>query len=613
MDRPTVPQTTELTNSGRDSLQIALGFEQQRNRQLLATLLRQHKIVDATDPIPSGTDLCIVDLPGFLRIRDALATWKREEQPALAPVLLLTTVDEDKIWTQYGTMDGQIDAIHTIPSPRDAIYTRVTNLLETREYSVIAQDRRNELELYERAMDGADIGITIADGTDPELPLVYANDGFTEITGYEREEILGRNCRFLQGEGTKKAAVRRIREHLQAGEALSIELRNYRKSGEMFWNALDITPVRDENGTLTHFLGFQRDITEYRHHETLLNEYEQIVQAVDDPLFVLDLEGRVVTVNDAAKATLGIRDGDALYTSITTYFDDAKTATFEEALATVRDTEETTVCELAVTTAELREVIFQFKLQRAVIDPDERDRIIVTARDLTSVREYQDRLQVLDRVLRHNFRNELNIILGHAEHLAASAKTLSSEEVEQAATALSEAATELLEIGEASRQFNSSFDSADQTATVIDLSTLLASFETTLAQQYPIVEFTIDVPETSPAKVPEQLPLCLEQIVKNAIQYAETSKPAVTIAVTHDPELSAITLQVRDNGPGFPPEELHALNSGLETSLGHTQGISLWLTRWAVTGIGGHFEVTNHDSSGATVTLTFPEADGEAV
>ncbi len=114
--------------------------------------------------------------------------------------------------------------------------------------------------LIERAIDEAPIGITIADASGEDLPLIYLNDAFERLTGYSKEETIGTNCRFLQGEGTTPEPVAAMREAIADEEPVSVELRNYRKDGAEFWNGVDIAPIH-EDGEVTHFVGFQTDIT----------------------------------------------------------------------------------------------------------------------------------------------------------------------------------------------------------------------------------------------------------------------------------------------------------------------------------------------------------------
>jgi PAS domain S-box-containing protein len=114
--------------------------------------------------------------------------------------------------------------------------------------------------LKERAMDEAPVGITISDPSLPDNPMVYANDAFERLTGYTREECLGRNCRFLQGENTGEEPVATLAAAIDDGERVRVQLRNYRKDGTEFWNRVDVAPIY-EDGTVTHFVGFQTDVT----------------------------------------------------------------------------------------------------------------------------------------------------------------------------------------------------------------------------------------------------------------------------------------------------------------------------------------------------------------
>jgi PAS domain S-box-containing protein len=112
------------------------------------------------------------------------------------------------------------------------------------------------------AVDDAAQSITIADWAAPDRPLVYVNAAFVALTGYPAEEILGRNCRFLQGAETDPDQVLAIRGLLAAGKEVRTVLRNYRKDGTAFWNEMHLSGVRDETGRLTHYIGYQVDVSE---------------------------------------------------------------------------------------------------------------------------------------------------------------------------------------------------------------------------------------------------------------------------------------------------------------------------------------------------------------
>lgn len=147
--------------------------------------------------------------------------------------------------------------------------------------SKIDEEVRETLSVREQAMDEAPLGILISDPNREDNPIIYANDGFVELTGYPRDEILGQNCRFLQGEGTEEDRVAEMRRAIEDREPITVELRNYGKDGEMFWNRVTIAPLFNEDGELYRFVGFQEDVTARRE---LLKEHESLASIISHDL-----------------------------------------------------------------------------------------------------------------------------------------------------------------------------------------------------------------------------------------------------------------------------------------------------------------------------------------
>jgi PAS domain S-box-containing protein len=110
-------------------------------------------------------------------------------------------------------------------------------------------------------LDACVNGVTLADPDLPDMPIVYANKAFEKISGYPNDEVVGRNCRFLQGEDRDQEARTQLREAIQACQPIEVTLRNYRKDGELFYNHLALTPLFDREGKLIYYLGVQYDVT----------------------------------------------------------------------------------------------------------------------------------------------------------------------------------------------------------------------------------------------------------------------------------------------------------------------------------------------------------------
>jgi PAS domain S-box-containing protein len=133
-------------------------------------------------------------------------------------------------------------------------------------------DGPDKLRLLERAVIASTNSIVIVDPNQPDYPIVYVNPAFEKTTGYAYEEVLGRNCRFLQGEDRDQPALGELRTAVREGRHCTAVLRNYRKDGTLFWNELSIYPVRDAEGRATSFVGVQNDVTERIRTEEILSE-----------------------------------------------------------------------------------------------------------------------------------------------------------------------------------------------------------------------------------------------------------------------------------------------------------------------------------------------------
>ncbi len=133
--------------------------------------------------------------------------------------------------------------------------------LPARNAQLIAGVQQSALGLRDRAVLATKVSFTITDPRVADNPLVWVNPAFTTTTGYEFDDAVGHNCRFLQGPETDQAVVSDIRAAIADGLPVTTTLLNYRRDGSPFWNELSISPVRDEQGTVTHFVGVQADVT----------------------------------------------------------------------------------------------------------------------------------------------------------------------------------------------------------------------------------------------------------------------------------------------------------------------------------------------------------------
>ncbi|WP_075879636.1 putative bifunctional diguanylate cyclase/phosphodiesterase [Vreelandella massiliensis] len=146
----------------------------------------------------------------------------------------------------------------------------ITNATRLARLALERHQSEAQLHIFERSLQASSNGVLIADATQTDQPIVYANPAFTQMTGYPIEEVKGRNCRFLQGPDTHPEPVAQMHQALSEARAVDLTVRNYRKDGRPFWNQVFISPVHASDGQVTHFIGILNDISERKNHENQL-------------------------------------------------------------------------------------------------------------------------------------------------------------------------------------------------------------------------------------------------------------------------------------------------------------------------------------------------------
>ncbi|MDR8393007.1 PAS domain S-box protein [Aliifodinibius sp. S!AR15-10] len=170
---------------------------------------------------------------------------------------------------------------------------------------------QSDLSLLEAAIknDYDSILITELDLEEPGPRIVYVNDGFTKMTGYSREEVIGKTPRILQGPKTDRAVLDKLKNRLKEGKSFFGQAVNYRKDGSEFVNQWDIHPLTDEEGNITHWVSYQHDITQRKRAEKVLidtqKEFDELRESSQKTVLDVDLQGTVVMANKAFRELVG--------------------------------------------------------------------------------------------------------------------------------------------------------------------------------------------------------------------------------------------------------------------------------------------------------------------
>jgi len=351
------------------------------------------------------------------------------------------------------------------------------------------RSRAEEVTLKNRAMDEAPMGITIADMTEDDEPLIYANEGFERLTGYSAEETVGRNCRFLQGEATDPEKVSQLRAALENHECVQVELRNYRKEGTMFWNEVTLAPIFDGDD-VPYYVGFQQDVTLRKGYET-------------------ELESQ------------------------------------------------------------------------------------------------RDDLDVLNQIVRHDIRNDLQIVLAALEIIEETGDERTRDHVERALKSTRQA----IDLTSTAREMSEVMLRGDDEYEPIDLRETLLQEIDQVRSAYPDAE--IEIHGTVPAidlRADAMLSSVFRNLLTNAVQHNDKEEPRVRVTASQTEHRVQVT--VEDNGPGVP-EALRdeVFGKGVKGEQSRTTGLGLYLVRRLVDNYGGDVWIDEVDPTGTAVTVELYQYD----
>ncbi|ESP87870.1 PAS domain S-box protein [Candidatus Halobonum tyrrellensis] len=214
---------------------------------------------------------------------------------------------------------------------------------------------------------------------------------------------------------------------------------------------------------------------------------------------------------------------------------------------------------------------------------------LVTLRDVTAEERYEQRLRVLTRVLRHDLRNELNVVLGYADALAADGDDRTAE---WGAT-IRDSAERLAALGERVRGVDRSLRGTDHGGRPTDVARVVDRVAERLAERHPEADVAVDCDGVAAAYADDLLPTAVWNLAENAVEHHD-GDPTVRFGVRCDGE--TVVVRVCDDGPGIPESERRPVESGHETQLEHASGLGLWLTRWIVDGVDGDIAFHERDS-----------------
>jgi signal transduction histidine kinase len=355
--------------------------------------------------------------------------------------------------------------------------------------------------------------------------------------------------------------------------------------------ALDLTPFAFAiTGALFGLALFRFDLL-----ERTPVACQRALDEMGDGLVVLDTDGNVVETNATARRTLDLRtDGGQ---SITDLGLDAT----ETADATLETIDGRTIA----TTAEGQQHAYDVICSPLTDLHGEPAGYVIILRDVTDRNEYRQRLEVAQRVLRHNLRNEMNVIRGRAEQIE---ETATDDQV-RATEQIIDTADGLIELSEDVRTIVELDENAVGERIPVDVRDCLRAVLDEVRSDHPDVTVESEIPSAVEIDLPDEmfLEVVVTNLVRNAIEHNDARDPWVRVSV--ETGTDRVLIRIEDNGPEIPQMEREVIEKGTETPLYHGSGVGLWLAYWSVATVGGSIAFDTREPRGNVVTLEYPAAE----
>lgn len=541
----------------------------------------------------------------------------------------------------------RLDSLSSPPSTlalAQAIGRSVSIALDRRRLAAAAEAHMQQLHLLETALSSVNDIVLVTDAPvsleDPEPRIVYANEAFVTHTGYRRDEVLGRRLGFLHGPGTDRRQLERIAQAQLRQEPIRAELANFTKEGQTLWLEVDIAPIHDASGAVTHWVSVERDITQRKAAQAQAQisdeRFRLVASATNDVIRDWDLREGRVWWNEGLQALFGY-DATTAGSDIAFWQNRIHPEDRARVLARVE----------ATCVGRARAWMEEYRFRRAdgayatVIDRghavrDERGetvRILGSMIDVTERRALDDRLrqsQKLEAVgqltggVAHDFNNLLTVIIGNAAELE---QRLAGHPQEQALAQMTVRAAE--RGAELTARLLAFARRQTLEPRIIDLDRLLVRLQGLLERALTEnVEIVLDCqPGLWPARIdPGQLEVALLNLALNArdampqggrltlscenIRFTEES----ATPATDMPAGEYVVIRVRDTGTGMPPEVLeHAFDPFFTTKeSGKGSGLGLSMVYGFIRQSQGYVLLDSQLGRGSTVSLYLPRAAGVA-
>ncbi|MBK1877931.1 PAS domain S-box protein [Pelagicoccus mobilis] len=476
------------------------------------------------------------------------------------------------------------------------------------------------------ALDATSEACIIVDAQQPDLPVIYVNDSYLKMTGYSSEEVIGKNPRIMQGSGTDPDTVAQIRDAIKSHRKLKTEILNYRKDGTPFWNALSISPVQDDNGTTSHYVGIMTDATAQKSVQRALQQKAKILEASHDCIISTDTHWRINSWNAQAEEVYGFKEEEATGANIEIIFPREELQMIKVSLARKAAPQDSFHCSIPNRRKSGEDLYVDARINRETDPHGKPLGYIICTRDITERIKSESSINTLKSELAHIARisifNELSSSLAHElnQPLAANMGNaqaalrmleFDNPDLDEIKEILTDIVSDNRRAGaivsrlrsmmkkNVSEQENFSLNDL-----IHDTLTLLRS-DLIIKQTHLQLDLQNEIPNVFGDRI--QIQQTIINLVKNATEaILQASEADALIRISTRVQDDNIVCEVADSGPGIPEEKLEQIFAPFFTTKEDGMGMGLRICRSIIEDHGGTITATSNPRSGSTFTFTLP-------
>jgi PAS domain S-box-containing protein len=327
--------------------------------------------------------------------------------------------------------------------------------------------------------------------------------------------------------------------------------------------------------------------------------HEALVEESSEPLFALDSSGAIDIVNEAFAGLSGYDREELTGRTLSSLVHEDDRGEWERRLQILRNDETT---ESESWTSRLRtknQTAVEVEWECSVLSAGE-TAVVGSATDIRGGQQKEQKLRILNRALRHNIRNQMNVVIARAESL----QNIDDEGYRTAAEKIAESGENIINLSNKARKAQQHLDIPPDAECIQELVQETETVCQKFAITYPSATVETDLPDRAPAVAPPSYNVALTELIENGVVYHPSGNGPVTVRITCDED--EVVVAVEDECGPIPEQVLATMNRGTEQPLEHNDGLGLWLVRWIVEPVGGTLSFDRRDDdSGNVVSLTF--------